>query len=88
MSSKSSSYTRLALSAADAAKALGIGRKKFLKMVEVGQMPGPRRIARRMRWDVREIRKSFLALKPLSRYRSEYIETLLANLTIARRGKK
>lgn len=43
----------------EAAAWVGIGRTKFLAMVEDGRMPAPRRIDGARVWDVRELEVAF-----------------------------
>ena len=50
---------RRGLKLEDAAAWVGVGRTKFLAMVDDGRMPRPRRIDGRLVWDVRALEIAF-----------------------------
>jgi predicted DNA-binding transcriptional regulator AlpA len=56
----------IGLSREEAARFIGIGSTLFDKLVDSGQMPGPRSVAGRMVWHAGELERAFLRL-PVAR---------------------
>lgn len=59
---RAATLTRRGLRCEEAAAYVGIGRTKFLAMVDDGRMPRPRRVDGRHVWDVRDLDVAFDAL--------------------------